>query len=273
MSATGASSPVRPRPPPSAGDPRPRSIWSPTSASRARSFATRAKNTPDPQAGTRLDLGARAGLVVHAGRLSDRLLGIAGIHAGGLPAALRRHAHAAGDGRTHARVLGRRHARAGGAAVMAARPMAARQTIGQTGRVLRRPLTLLALLPLSLLALPACNPHLNLGSSILWSARHETGDLSEWTEGGKGGHGGGHARHLAGRLDRLRPHRPLFGEADQRRRLDERGRAPLARGRLSPRGVLQRLVLSAARLPDDRRLVDRRAPGPDQRRLGRPSAS
>jgi hypothetical protein len=40
---------------------------------------------------------------------------------------------------------------------------------------------------LALLALPGCNPHLNLGSSILWSARHETGDLSEWTAGGKGG--------------------------------------------------------------------------------------
>ncbi|HEX3903823.1 MAG TPA: heparin lyase I family protein [Polyangia bacterium] len=37
------------------------------------------------------------------------------------------------------------------------------------------------------LALPACNSRLNLGSGILWSARHETGDLSEWTEGGKGG--------------------------------------------------------------------------------------
>ncbi len=69
--------------------------------------------------------------------------------------------------------------------------MAARQTIGQTAGVLRGPLTLLALalMPLAVLVLPACNPHLNLGSSILWSARHETGDLSEWTEGGpsKGG--------------------------------------------------------------------------------------
>jgi hypothetical protein len=43
-------------------------------------FRDRAKNTVDPQAGTRLDLGARAGLVVHAGRLSDRLLGSAGLH-------------------------------------------------------------------------------------------------------------------------------------------------------------------------------------------------
>jgi hypothetical protein len=64
--------------------------------------------------------------------------------------------------------------------------MAGRRTIGQTGRVLRRPLTSLAVV-LLLLGLPACNPHLNLGSSILWSARHEAGDLSEWTEGGKGG--------------------------------------------------------------------------------------
>lgn len=64
--------------------------------------------------------------------------------------------------------------------------MAVRATIGQTRRVLRGPLTSLAVV-LLLLALPACNPHLNLGSSILWSARHETGDLSEWTEGGHGG--------------------------------------------------------------------------------------
>jgi len=64
--------------------------------------------------------------------------------------------------------------------------MAARRTVGQTGRVLRGPLALLAV-ALMPLALPACNPQLNLGSSILWSARHETGDLSEWTEGGKGG--------------------------------------------------------------------------------------
>ena len=48
-------------------------------------FRDTGKNTPDPQAGTRLDLGARAGLVVHVGRLSDRLLGIAGIHAEAFP--------------------------------------------------------------------------------------------------------------------------------------------------------------------------------------------
>jgi hypothetical protein len=44
-------------------------------------FHDKATNTAGPQSGTRLDLGARAGVVVHAGRLSDRLLGIAGIHA------------------------------------------------------------------------------------------------------------------------------------------------------------------------------------------------
>ena len=67
--------------------------------------------------------------------------------------------------------------------------MAGRRTIGHHGRVLRGPPTLLAVVSLlpALLALPACNPHLNLGSSILWSARPETGDFSEWTEGGKGG--------------------------------------------------------------------------------------
>ena len=62
-------------------------------------------------------------------------------------------------------------------------------TIGQTGRVFRGPQMLpavVAMLP-ALLALPGCNQHLNLGSSIVWSARHETGDLREWTEGGKGG--------------------------------------------------------------------------------------
>jgi hypothetical protein len=48
-------------------------------------FRDTGKNTPDPQAGTRLDLGARAGLVMHAGRLSDRLLGIAGIHGVAFP--------------------------------------------------------------------------------------------------------------------------------------------------------------------------------------------
>jgi Polysaccharide lyase len=36
-------------------------------------------------------------------------------------------------------------------------------------------------------AAPACSPRLNLGSEFLWLAQHETGDLSEWTEGGKGG--------------------------------------------------------------------------------------
>ena len=54
--------------------------------------------------------------------------------------------------------------------------------MGQAGRVLRRRLMLLALL-----ALPACNPRLNLGNSILWSAQHETGDLGEWIAAGKGG--------------------------------------------------------------------------------------
>src|SRR5438045_9745854 len=67
----------------------------------------------------------------------------------------------------------------------APRQTAPGRTIGQTGGVLRRPRIPLALL--ALLALPACNPQLNLGNSILWSARHESGELSEWTEGGKGG--------------------------------------------------------------------------------------
>jgi hypothetical protein len=61
-----------------------------------------------------------------------------------------------------------------------ARPRAMRQT----GRV--RP-SLLLLGGLAMLAAPACNGRLNLGSSILWSAKHETGDLSEWALAGKGG--------------------------------------------------------------------------------------
>jgi hypothetical protein len=44
-------------------------------------FRDTAANTPQPQSGTRLDLGARAAIVAHAGRLGDRLLGIAGVHA------------------------------------------------------------------------------------------------------------------------------------------------------------------------------------------------
>ena len=120
VSATELRRPLRPRPAASAGDPRPRSIWSPTSAWRARSFATRRRTRPIRSSGTRLDLGARAGIVAHAGRLSDRLLGSRRRSPGGLPEALRRHAHAAGDGGTHARVLDRRHARAGGSAMMPA---------------------------------------------------------------------------------------------------------------------------------------------------------
>jgi hypothetical protein len=48
-------------------------------------FRDRGKNTPDPQAGTRLDLGARAGVVTHVGRLGDRLLGTAGLHVAAFP--------------------------------------------------------------------------------------------------------------------------------------------------------------------------------------------
>lgn len=44
-------------------------------------FHDSATNTADPQAGTRLDLGARAGLVLHQGRQSGRLLKIVGLHA------------------------------------------------------------------------------------------------------------------------------------------------------------------------------------------------
>ncbi len=44
-----------------------------------------------------------------------------------------------------------------------------------------------ACLALTAWMLPACAPRLQLGSEILWSAHHETGDLSEWLQGGKGG--------------------------------------------------------------------------------------
>jgi hypothetical protein len=40
-------------------------------------------------------------------------------------------------------------------------------------------------LPLALLAL-GCSDRLNIGNDLLWSADHETGDLSEWTTGGSG---------------------------------------------------------------------------------------
>jgi hypothetical protein len=48
-------------------------------------FRDRAKNTADPQAGTRLDLGARAGIVMHLGRAGDRLLELAGLHLEAFP--------------------------------------------------------------------------------------------------------------------------------------------------------------------------------------------
>jgi len=48
-------------------------------------FRDRATNSPDPQAGTRLDLGGRAAIVAHLGRLSDRLLGVAGVHLEAFP--------------------------------------------------------------------------------------------------------------------------------------------------------------------------------------------
>ncbi|HXJ21381.1 MAG TPA: heparin lyase I family protein [Polyangia bacterium] len=43
------------------------------------------------------------------------------------------------------------------------------------------------LLLVSSVAGPACAPRLDLGSDLLWMARHEGGDLGEWTAGDKGG--------------------------------------------------------------------------------------
>jgi hypothetical protein len=48
-------------------------------------FRDRATNTPDPRSGTRLALGVRAGVVAHAGHLTDRLLAVAGVHAEAFP--------------------------------------------------------------------------------------------------------------------------------------------------------------------------------------------
>jgi hypothetical protein len=48
-------------------------------------FHDSGKNTADPQAGTRLDLGARVGIVMHVGRAGARLLEIAGIHLEAFP--------------------------------------------------------------------------------------------------------------------------------------------------------------------------------------------
>jgi hypothetical protein len=48
------------------------------------------------------------------------------------------------------------------------------------------PSALVRLIPAAL-ALGACDPRIELGSQILWSARHETGDLSEWVAEGQGG--------------------------------------------------------------------------------------
>jgi hypothetical protein len=45
----------------------------------------------------------------------------------------------------------------------------------------------LLLLLVSSVAAPACAPRLDLGSDLLWVARHEGGDFGEWTADGKGG--------------------------------------------------------------------------------------
>lgn len=48
-------------------------------------FHARGTNSADPQAGTRLDLGARAGVAVHLGAPRDRVQEIAGIHVDAFP--------------------------------------------------------------------------------------------------------------------------------------------------------------------------------------------
>jgi hypothetical protein len=51
----------------------------------------------------------------------------------------------------------------------------------------RRLLRLLPLAAAVALAPPSCAPRLDLGSDLLWSAKHESGDLSEWSTGAPGG--------------------------------------------------------------------------------------
>jgi hypothetical protein len=46
------------------------------------------------------------------------------------------------------------------------------------------------LLLAALVSVPACGPGIDLGSSLIWTARHETGDLSEWSESSQGAQGG-----------------------------------------------------------------------------------
>jgi len=43
------------------------------------------------------------------------------------------------------------------------------------------------LVVMTVLAAPACARRIDLGSDLVWSARHETGDLSEWSLGSPGG--------------------------------------------------------------------------------------
>lgn len=48
------------------------------------------------------------------------------------------------------------------------------------------PVTRLRFLVVALAATVGCSNPLDMGSEVIWSARHESGDLSEWEEGGQG---------------------------------------------------------------------------------------
>ncbi len=130
---------------------------------------------------------------------------------GGLPEALRRHAHAARDGGAHARVLGRRDAGTGGSAMIAARRMAARrkQRPDPTGAG-----------GLAGAAGLRSAPQPGKQHPLVGAARDRRSQRMDRRR--QRGHRGGPAGHVAGRLDRRRAHRPVLGEADQRRRLDQR---------------------------------------------------
>ena len=187
---------------------------------RRRSSATPAGTPPIPQSGTRLDLGARAGLVLHHGRPATRLHELVGLHAEVFPRPYDVTLTPRGRSDTRPIVLVRRHAGPGGAAVMApARAMG--QTRG-VGRVRARPAGRRPRAAGLQLAPQSREQHPLVGAPR--DRRSQRMDA-----GGQGRDRRGRARHLAGDLDRRRAQRSLFGEADQRRRVDVRGRPSVAR--------------------------------------------
>ena len=149
--------------------------------------------------GNAADLGAPCRIVAHAGTAEPSAARSRRRSPGGRFQALRRHAHAPGTvGHTPAFSIGATLGLAVAAMTASEKvskksfprsfrtSLAARLSNERSARLAACSPRLLPVALLALLALPACNPRLNLGNSVLWSARHETGDLSEWTEAGKG---------------------------------------------------------------------------------------